>query len=106
MIFDLCEPRADVLKGVTDADFAADLAKVIRGVAPEEYLKPDKFFATTLSDSRPPELTGQRLCSAYGNRERGRVDFPPGYQLRRWQDAWPDRIGARRERHARRLEHI
>ena len=47
LIFDLCEPRADVLKGVTDADFAADLAKVIRGVAPEEYLKPDKFFATT-----------------------------------------------------------
>lgn len=46
-IFDVCEPRADVLKGVTDADFAADLAKVIRGVAPEEYLKPNKFFATT-----------------------------------------------------------
>jgi len=32
LIFDLCEPRADVLKGVTDADFAADLAKVIRGL--------------------------------------------------------------------------
>jgi predicted AAA+ superfamily ATPase len=35
-----------VLKGVTDADFAADLAKVILGVAPEEYLRPNKFFAT------------------------------------------------------------
>jgi len=47
LIFDVCEPRADVLKGITDADFAADLAKVIRGIAPEEYLTPSKFFATT-----------------------------------------------------------
>jgi len=46
-IFDLCTPRGDVLKGVTDADFAADLAKVIRGVAGEEYQKPDKFFENT-----------------------------------------------------------
>jgi hypothetical protein len=46
-IFDLCTPRGDVLKGVTDADFAADLAKVIRGVAAEEYLKANKFFANT-----------------------------------------------------------
>ena len=47
LIFDLCKPRADVLKGITDADFAADLAKVIRGVAPEEYLNPQRFFANT-----------------------------------------------------------
>lgn len=46
-VFDLCTPRNDVLKGVTDADFAADLAKVIRGVAGEEYQKPDKFFDNT-----------------------------------------------------------
>src|SRR5947209_5680607 len=46
-IFDICKPRPDVLKGVTDADFAADLAKVIRGVAAEEYLKANKFFANT-----------------------------------------------------------
>lgn len=46
-VFDICTPRNDVLKGVTDADFAADLAKVIRGVAGEEYQKPDKFFDNT-----------------------------------------------------------
>jgi hypothetical protein len=46
-IFDICKPRPDVLKGVTDADFAADLAKVIRGVAAEEYLQANKFFANT-----------------------------------------------------------
>jgi hypothetical protein len=46
-IYETCIPRPDVLKGVTDADFAADLAKVIRRIAPEEYLNPNKFFATT-----------------------------------------------------------
>ena len=37
-IFDLCVPRADVLAGtISESDFAADLAQVIRGNAPEEY---------------------------------------------------------------------
>ena len=46
-IFDLCEPRADVRTGAADADFAADLAKVIRGTASDEYRLPDRFFANT-----------------------------------------------------------
>ena len=47
-IFDLCQPRADVLAGrVTDADFAADLASVISGTASAEYLEPSRFFANT-----------------------------------------------------------
>jgi hypothetical protein len=48
-IFDLCTPRADVLAGTsTDADFAADLARVLRGHdAPEEYADPARFFANT-----------------------------------------------------------
>ena len=46
-IFDLCEPRADVRNGAADADFAADLAKVIRGTASDEYRLPDRFFANT-----------------------------------------------------------
>ena len=152
MIFDLCEPRADVLKGVTDADFAADLAKVIRGVAPEEYLKPDKFFATTyptrglrnLLTNVCGRLTGTgnevasifRLDTSYGGgkthgrhqRQVGcvvadagavqcadaqaprqslqRGHFPPRYQLRRWQNARPDCVGARRQRDAGRFERI
>jgi predicted AAA+ superfamily ATPase len=44
-IYEICEPRADVRKGVTDADFAADLAKVVRGTAAEQYLQPDQFFS-------------------------------------------------------------
>jgi hypothetical protein len=47
-IFDLCEPRQDVLQGtISESDFAADLAQVLRGDAPEEYRNPVKFFANT-----------------------------------------------------------
>ena len=47
-VFDRCEPREDVLKGtIADADFAADLAKVIRGIASDDYQKPDRFFSNT-----------------------------------------------------------
>ena len=47
-VFDLCQPRADVLAGrMADADFAADLASVIGGKASAEYLEPARFFANT-----------------------------------------------------------
>ena len=47
-IFDLCTPRPDVLQGtISESDFAADLAQVLRGDAPEEYKDPVKFFANT-----------------------------------------------------------
>lgn len=47
-VFETCEPREDVSTGTTaDADFAADLAKVTRGIASDDYQKPDRFFANT-----------------------------------------------------------
>ena len=47
-VFETCEPREDVLKGtIADADFAADLAKVIRGTASDDYKVPARFFANT-----------------------------------------------------------
>jgi len=47
-LFDVCTPREDVRKGLlTEADFAADLAQVLRGDAPEEYLDPVRFFKNT-----------------------------------------------------------
>jgi len=47
-LFEVCTPREDVLAGsVTESDFAADLAQVLRGDAPDEYMKPVKFFAST-----------------------------------------------------------
>jgi hypothetical protein len=47
-LFDICEPRSDVLQGsVKESDFAADLAQVLRSEAPEEYTDPALFFANT-----------------------------------------------------------
>ena len=47
-IFETCQPRQDVLKGaLAEADFAADLAQVIAGRGPQEYLDPARFFANT-----------------------------------------------------------
>jgi hypothetical protein len=47
-VYDICVPREDVLQGsITESDFAADLAQVLRGDAPEEYTDPGKFFANT-----------------------------------------------------------
>jgi predicted AAA+ superfamily ATPase len=47
-LFDICIPREDVLAGtITESDFAADLAQVLRGNAPDEYKNPGKFFANT-----------------------------------------------------------
>ena len=47
-VFDLCQPRPDVLAGrVADADFAADLASVIAGTASAAYADPARLFANT-----------------------------------------------------------
>ena len=46
-LFDICTPRKDVLGGIAESDFAADLAQVLRGSAPREYQDPTLFFANT-----------------------------------------------------------
>lgn len=47
-IFDTCKPRPDVLSGSTrDEQFAAVLAHVVNGTAPDEYARPEIFFAHT-----------------------------------------------------------
>ena len=47
-IFETCRSRADVLAGaITESDFAADLAQVIKEEATGEYLDPARFFANT-----------------------------------------------------------
>ena len=47
-IFSVCVPRPDVLAGaITESDFAADLAQVVRGEGPDEYKNPVRFFETT-----------------------------------------------------------
>jgi predicted AAA+ superfamily ATPase len=47
-VFETCEPKEDVLDStIADADFVADLAKVIRGTASDDYKIPARFFANT-----------------------------------------------------------
>jgi len=47
-LFSICEPRPDVLQGaLRESDFAADLSQVLRGDAPDEYKRPELFFANT-----------------------------------------------------------
>lgn len=47
-LYEICTPREDVLHGtIAEADFAADLAQVLKGEAPDEYKDPSKFFANT-----------------------------------------------------------
>ncbi|MGB8481382.1 MAG: DUF499 domain-containing protein [Acidobacteriaceae bacterium] len=47
-IFSACVPKEDVLLGtMADAEFAADLAQVLRGDAPPQYSDPQRFFSNT-----------------------------------------------------------
>ena len=47
-VFDLCTPRGEIRRGrVAEADFAADLAAVLRGDAPADYQEPARFFENT-----------------------------------------------------------
>ena len=47
-IFDLCQPRADVLEGrIRDEEFAADLSRVVNKTASPEYANPSIFFKYT-----------------------------------------------------------
>jgi len=65
-IFDLCEPRRDVVKGdIVQSDFAADLAQVIKGTASGEYLKPELFFGTTYPTRGLKSLLAN-VCSDLG----------------------------------------
>ena len=69
-IFETCRPRSDVLAGVADADFAADLAQVITGTGSAEYHDPVRFFAATYPTRGLRNLLGNvcaRLSRAGGD---------------------------------------
>lgn len=47
-LFDACQPRQDVLhRAIQEADFAADLAQVLRNEGPLDYRGPQRFVAST-----------------------------------------------------------
>jgi hypothetical protein len=67
-IFETCEPREDVLQGTTtEADFAADLARVIRGTAAPDYQEPARFFAATYPTAGLKNLLVQVLTRLKGD---------------------------------------
>jgi len=69
-MFELCELREDVRDGrIGETDFAADLALVIQGRAPQEYQDPQRFFANT-----HPTRGLKQLLSAVCHRLQGRSE--------------------------------
>ena len=65
-LFEICVPRDDIRSGTArDSDFAADLAQVLIGTAPPEYMNPELFFANTY-----PTQGLQRLLENIGLRLR------------------------------------
>jgi len=62
-IFDICEPRSDVLDGsVADSEYAASLSSVLGGSGATEYRDPARFFANTYPTSGLKELLAS-VCS-------------------------------------------
>jgi len=70
------DPHGYQLKGVTEADFAADLAKIIRGVAAEEYQKANKFFATTYPTPGLQNLLANVSAQLNSSTRKEQVDKP------------------------------
>lgn len=68
-LYDLCEPREDVRDGkASDADFAADLARVLReDNAPPLYADPARFFANTYPTRGLKNLLGN-VCARLSGR--------------------------------------
>lgn len=75
-VFETCTPRDDVLKGTaSDADFAADLAKVIRGIASPDYQEASRFFANTFPTAGLRNLLFNVMARLAGNGGSGAAIF-------------------------------
>lgn len=69
-LFTICEPRPDVLQGaLRESDFAADLSQVLKGEAPDEYKRPELFFANTY-----PTKGLKNILKLVGLRVQGRPE--------------------------------
>lgn len=71
-LFDLAEPRPDVLAGtLTDAVFAASLDEVLAGTAPAAYGDPQAFFESTYPSAGLRSMLDEALGRAGGGRPDG-----------------------------------
>lgn len=84
-LFDICTPREDILQGtLTEADYAADLAQVLKGTAPREYQDPAVFFFHDPSHAGPVQPAVERMPASWGKERPGGLYLPSGYQLWWW----------------------
>jgi hypothetical protein len=68
-IFDLCQPRDDVMKGtIADSDYAANLANVLTGSASRDYTDPPTFFTNTYPTEGLKELL-VNVCGRLSGKE-------------------------------------
>jgi predicted AAA+ superfamily ATPase len=75
-LFEICTPRADVIAGnIRESDFAANLAQVLNGTAPREYLDPAVFFANTHPTDGLHRLLHNVLTRLSGKGARHRRSF-------------------------------
>jgi hypothetical protein len=81
-VFSACKPKEDVLKGaMADAEFAADLAQVLRGNAPAQYADPARFFSNSYPTRGLKDLLSNvcgRLSSGQGVASIFRLDTSYG----------------------------
>src|SRR5690242_3352630 len=69
-MFDLCQPREDVVKGtIADSDYAANLANVLTGRASRDYTDPATFFTNTYPTEGLKELLANVCGRLSGNGE-------------------------------------
>lgn len=70
LIYDLCEPRSDILRGgIADSEYAANLANVLTGRASPDYLEAARFFSNTYPTSGLKELLTNVCGRLSGNGE-------------------------------------
>ena len=83
-LYDLVEPRADVLAGtLSDAVFAASLEEVVAGTAPAAYGDPAAFFAATYPSGGLRSLLEEVLGRLGGGRPPPRRPSTSSRRLRR-----------------------
>lgn len=94
-LFEICQPREDVLRGsVKESEFAADLASVLRGEGPAEYRNARAFFANTYPTAGLKSLLHnvfQRLSGAGGEASATLLVFT---QVHRHAGLPPGRAGS------------
>ena len=90
--YKVATPRQEVREGrsFNPDEFAIALEQVVAGTAPEDYRKPDQFFARTCFTRALREHAGMVLRRLSGRTENTAPVLDAHYPVRWWQDAHAD----------------